>query len=139
MARWHAYLSGCGTVVATQVRDNKNLAPSLYFLRRDLALNGVRRPPSGNCRTRSRRDKGGSRMKRGSIVEGRQPVGKAGSDTRADEDAGRLADTLYALTRAIAAASANLRALKALGSGTTPNDAAARSTRIPGSRERSRS
>jgi hypothetical protein len=47
-------------------------------------------------------------------------VGKAGADTRADEEAGRLVDTLYALTRAIAAASADLRALKAFGSGTQP-------------------
>jgi hypothetical protein len=45
-------------------------------------------------------------------------LGRLGADARADEEVGRLVDTLYALTRAIAAASADLRALKALGSGT---------------------
>ena len=53
-------------------------------------------------------------------MRGSQAVGRAGVDVRADEDAGRLADTLYALTRAIAAASADLRALKARGSTRIP-------------------
>jgi hypothetical protein len=94
----------------------KILGSSLYFLTPDHSLNDVTQSPSEYCRAGSRWDKGGSRMKRGGVMRGSQAVGKAGADTRANEDAGRLADTLWALTRAIAAASANLRALKALGS-----------------------
>ena len=80
------------------------------------------------------RDKGGSRMQRRDITAGSEPVGRAEADARADEEVGRLVDTLYALTRAIAAASAGLRALRALGTGTTLNDEAAHSTLSPGPR-----
>jgi hypothetical protein len=56
-------------------------------------------------------------MKPPGIVEGSRPVGKARASAAADEEVVRLLDTLYVLTRAIAAASAGLNALKALGSG----------------------
>jgi len=78
-------------------------------------------------------------MKRGGIMGARRAVGNAGADARADEDAGLLVDTLYALTRAIAATSANLRALRAFGSGAKLDGGAAHSTRNPGPREHSRS
>jgi len=70
-------------------------------------------------------------MKRGGMMRGSQAAGKAGADARADEDAGRLADTLWALNRAIAAASADLRALKALGStrGSAPRQSQERESR----------
>ncbi len=67
-------------------------------------------------------------MEWGGIMEGSQPVWKAGSQARADEEVGLLVDTLYALTRAIAAASADLRALKSFGSGAILNDAVGHST-----------
>ena len=106
------------------IARRKNLGPSLYFLRPDHSLNGVTQSPSEYCWARSRREKGGLPVKRGGIMRGSQAVGRAGVDAHADEDAGRLADTLYALTRAIAAASDDLRALKALGSTRTPGPVA---------------
>ncbi len=63
------------------------------------------------------RDKGGLRIKRRGIMAGSEPVGKAGADANGEEEVGRLVDTLYALTRAIAAASASVEALRALKSG----------------------
>lgn len=92
----------------------KNLRRSLYFLRPARSLNGVTRSLSGYCRAGSMRDKGGSRMKPRGIMEGGRPVGKARTAAPADEEVGRQLDTLHVLTSAIAAASADLHALKAL-------------------------